>query len=226
VSRPIRIGILDSGVHATHPHIGGIAEGIHVTGDGLDANYEDRLGHGTAVASLIHHLNPAAELVVVKVFETRLATSLPIILRAIDWCLEHEIDVINLSLGTLNPAHRTAFAEAVEKVRHAGSVIVSALEIHGEPALPGVLQDVIGVLPADAGDNDGCWTCERHGKTAYVAPPYPRDIPGVSRERNLRGVSFAVARISAMVADARNRHHDECNWRDSILSAGCETALS
>ena len=131
-------------------------------------------GTGPRVASLIHHLNPAAELVVVKVFETRLATSLPIILRAIDWCLEHEIDVINLSLGTLNPAHRTAFAEAVEKVRHAGSVIVSALEIDGEPALPGVLQDVIGVLPADAGDKEGYWACERHGRRPMSPRPIAR----------------------------------------------------
>ena len=32
--------------------------------------------------------------------------------------------------------------------------------------------------------------------------PYPRDIPGVSRERNVNGVSFAVANATGFVARA------------------------
>ena len=63
MNRQVRIGILDSGVHAAHPHVGGIAGGITISPDGLVAGYEDRLGHGTAVAALIHHVNPQAELV-------------------------------------------------------------------------------------------------------------------------------------------------------------------
>ena len=35
-----------------------------------------------------------------------------------------------------------------------------------------------------------------------VTAPYPRDIPGVPRERNLSGVSFAVANASGFVARA------------------------
>jgi hypothetical protein len=34
------------------------------------------------------------------------------------------------------------------------------------------------------------------------AAPYPRDIPGVPRERNVKGVSFAVANATAFVARA------------------------
>jgi hypothetical protein len=37
----------------------------------------------------------------------------------------------------------------------------------------------------------------------FKASPYPRDIPGVPRERNLNGVSFAVANMSGFVARAR-----------------------
>lgn len=230
MSRPIRIGILDSGVNAAHPHVGGLAGGVGITPQGPVSDYVDRLGHGTAVAALIHHLNPAAELMAVKVFEGKLATTLPIILRAIDWCLEQRVDVINLSLGTVNPAHRAAFAGAVEKSCRAGAVIVSALEMDGVPALPGALDGVIGVLPAEPGDA-GYQCCARYQKVAYTAPPYPRDISGVPRERNLRGVSFAVARISALVARARARHHDGYSWHDQMnrlidqeLPSGCVAA--
>jgi subtilisin family serine protease len=195
VSPCVRIGILDSGVCRTHPHVGKIVDGITITADGAIAGYEDTLGHGTAVAAIIHHLNPEADLVAVKIFDRKLATSLPVVIRAIDWCLEHAIQVINLSLGTLNPEHRSAFEDAVARTRQAGAVIVSALEMSGAAALPGSLAGVIGVMEADEYQVN-----HRYGKLVYTAPPFPRDIPGVPRERNLKGVSFAVARVSAQIA--------------------------
>ena len=194
MSPPVRIGILDSGVCRTHPHVGKIVDGITITADGAIAGYEDTLGHGTAVAAIIHHLNPEADLVAVKIFDRKLATSLPVVIRAIDWCLQHDIQVINLSLGTLNPEHRRAFEEVVARTRQAGAVIVSALEMSGAAALPGSLAGVIGVMEADEYQVN-----HRYGKLVYTAPPFPRDIPGVPRERNLKGVSFAVARVSAQI---------------------------
>jgi len=215
VNRRVRIGILDSGVHVAHPHVGGIAGGISIGPHGLASDYDDRLGHGTAVAGLIHHVNPQAELVAVKIFDSKLATSLPTVIRAIDWCLEQEIDVINLSLGTLNSGHHEAFEFAVEKVRSAAAVIVSALEINGMAALPGSLKGVIGVLETEPGSTHDYGTCERYGKLAYTAPPFPRDIPGVPRERNLKGVSFSVARVSALVAEAWTGNSNKHIWPDS-----------
>jgi subtilisin family serine protease len=191
----VRIGVLDSGVCRTHPHVGKIVDGITITANGAMSGYEDTLGHGTAVAAVIHHLNPEADLVAVKIFDRKLATSLPVVIRAIDWCLEHDIQVINLSLGTLNPEHRSAFEDAVSRTRQAGAVIVSALEMSGAAALPGSLAGVIGVMEADEYQVN-----HRYGKLVYTAPPFPRDIPGVPRERNLKGVSFAVARVSAQIA--------------------------
>jgi subtilisin family serine protease len=202
MSLPVRIGVLDSGVNRNHPHVGKIVDGITITADGALAGYEDTLGHGTAVAAVIHHLNPEADLVAVKIFNGKLATSLPVVLRAIDWCLEHDIQVINLSLGTLNPEHRAAFEDAVVRTKAAGAVIVSALEINGAAALPGSLAGVIGVMAADPSDAAEYQVNHRNGETVYTAPPFPRDIPGVPRERNLNGVSFAVARIAARVATA------------------------
>jgi subtilisin family serine protease len=195
MSQAVRIGVLDSGVCRNHPHVGRVVEGVTIGPDGTLASYEDTLGHGTAVASVIHHLNPEADLVAVKIFDGKLATSLPVVIRAIDWCLEHDVQVINLSLGTLNSEYRSAFEDVVARAQAAGAVIVSALEVSGEAALPGSLPGVIGVVPGEDYE-----LCERFGKTVYAAPPFPRDIPGVPRERNLKGVSFAVARVSARIA--------------------------
>ncbi len=213
MSRAVRIGVLDSGVCRTHPHVGKVVDGVTITAEGTMPGYEDTLGHGTAVAAIIHHLNPEADLVAVKIFDRKLATSLPVVLRAIDWCLQHDIQIINLSLGTLNPEHRRAFEEAVGRTRAAGAVIVSALEINSEPALPGSLAGVIGVRASAAEEYQ---VSDGYGKKIFTAPPFPRDIPGVPRERNLRGVSFAVARISARIAstisDTDRDTKSDKNW--------------
>jgi subtilisin family serine protease len=117
------------------------------------------------------------------------------VLRAIDWCLDHDVKVINLSLGTVNPEHRSGFEEAVARCIAAGTVIVSAVQMNRAAALPGSLDGVVGVVESE---EYGAW--ERDGKLICSAPPYPRDIPGVPRERNLKGVSFSVGRVSARIA--------------------------
>jgi subtilisin family serine protease len=220
MNQPVRIGILDSGVCRTHPHVGKIVDGITISADGVVAGYEDNLGHGTAVASIIHHLNSDADLVAVKIFDGKLTTSLRAVIRAIDWCLDHDMQVINLSLGTLNPEYRSAFEDAVERTRAAGAVIVSALEMNGDPALPGSLAGVVGVM-----EGEEYQVCHRYGKSVYTAPPYPRDIPGVPRDRNLTGVSFAVARVSAKVAENWYSTGGPGHWASAPRTADLSTTL-
>ncbi len=200
MSRSVRIGIIDSGVNVEHPHIGNISGGVNAVPGAQDPSYIDHLGHGTAIAALIHARAPQAELFAVKIFQNALATNLATVLFAIDWCLDNEMDLINLSLGTTNREHRPAFETAIARVHAAGKVIVSAFEMNGTPALPGSLPGVVGVL-ADSSKAPGEHDVEtRDGKKIFTACPYPREIPGVPRERNLHGVSFAVAHVTATLA--------------------------
>src|ERR1051326_7035228 len=102
----IRIAVIDSGVHAAHPHVGGVSGGVAFLPDGReDADFTDRLGHGTAVAAVIREKAPAAELWAVKIFHYSLAAPIDPLVRAIDWCLARKMRFLNLSLGTGNPAH-------------------------------------------------------------------------------------------------------------------------
>jgi hypothetical protein len=202
VIKPVRIGIVDSGVHVEHPHVGGIAGGITIEDSGCTSGYVDCLGHGTAVAALIHALAPVAELMCVRVFDRNLATSIDRVIRAIDWCLDNDIQIINLSMGTVNPKHRDSFLDVIDRVNNKGAVIVTAFEMNGEVMLPGCLPGVTAVACHPECSREEYRVTERDGKKIFVAPPFPLDIPGVPRERNLNGVSFAVAHISAHLARA------------------------
>ncbi len=95
----MKIAIIDSGIHSDHPHVGRIAGGIALAGDDL----LDRLGHGTAVAGAIREKAPDADLYAVKIFDRRLSTNFATLEKALEWCVENEMDVINLSVGTNKP---------------------------------------------------------------------------------------------------------------------------
>src|SRR5256885_7529005 len=99
--RGVRIAIVDSGVHATHPHVAGVAGGVSIRPDGSSGpDFVDRLGHGTAVAAAIREKAPEAELFAIKIFERSLATDVPTLVRGIDAATAWGAHVINLSLGT------------------------------------------------------------------------------------------------------------------------------
>jgi subtilisin family serine protease len=198
----VRVAVIDSGVHASHPHIGGVAGGVTI-GEELDEkNYTDVIGHGTAVMAAIKEKAPDAEYFAVRVFYSSLRTTVDLLLRAIEWSIANRIDVINLSLGTTNPAHKERFAPLIARALEKGPILVSARDAEGTPALPGSLPGVIGV--------DLDWDYPREAYYCKPAPEgfvvgasgYPRTLPGVSRARNLHGISFAVANATGFVVRA------------------------
>ena len=183
----MKIAIIDSGVHPEHPHVGGVAGGIGVAAEGLNQDFIDRLGHGTAVAGAIREkAGPDAELYAVKVFDRRLTANIDVILRALEWCSEERMDIINLSLGTSNAAHQERF----ERVLRDAPLMVGAAH-----SLPGDLAGVIGVAPDAECPRDSY----RYREGVFYASPFPRPIPGVPPEHNLNGVSFAVANMTGLV---------------------------
>lgn len=207
----VRIAVVDSGVHPEHPHIDAsrLEPGVAIAADGTiddapDAA-TDRLGHGTAVMAAIQEKAPGAICLPIRVFREELKTSAAALVAAIRWAIDQRADIVNLSLGTTNAAHRAAFQQAAEAALDAGVLIVAAYEANEVPCFPGALPQVLGVRLD--------WDCprERYRMDAAGDPPliaasgYPRPIPGVPPRRNLYGISFAVAQVSGFAALACER---------------------
>jgi hypothetical protein len=187
---PVRVAVIDSGVHVSHPHIGAVAGGAAFGPDMDRGSYVDSLGHGTAVMAAIQEKAPAAEYYALRVFHRALRTRVEYLLEALEWCLEHGIDIANLSLGTANPEHGPRFEEFIAR---ANFTIVAAAG-----TLPGSLNGVLGVeLDPECGRD-----VYRYRDGRFRASGYPRPIPGVPPERNLQGISFAVANLTGFAARA------------------------
>lgn len=199
----MRIAVVDSGVHALHPHVGGPVIGFGIRSDGArDPDYVDRIGHGTAVAAAIRERSPAAEILAIKVFWTSLSTDALTLAHAIEAAAGEGADIVNLSLGTTQELHSERLALALDVARRAGVFVVAAFDDGGRRWLPGALDGTIGVR-VDWDLRRDVIRLERAGtRTIVLASGYPRDIPGVPRERNLKGVSFAVANATGLIAQA------------------------
>lgn len=203
----ITVAIVDSGVNPRNPHVGGLAGGVAVHADGtLGDDYTDRLGHGTAVLAAIHEKATWAALWAVKVFDRVLSADIEVLVAALDWAVSRRMRLVNLSLGT-SPEHEARLEAAVVRAASSGTWIVAAAADESVRWLPGSLDGVIGVTVD--------WDCPRDqcridatagGRLVVRASGYPRPIPGVPPERNLKGISFAVANATGLLADTLARH--------------------
>ena len=200
--RGVVVAVIDSGVHADHPHVEGVIGGIAIEEDGERHNdYVDRLGHGTAVTAAIKEKAPDADIHAIKVFGRTLSTSTGALVQAIDEAIERGARLVNLSLGTARPEHELTLWAAVNRARARGAVLVSPKAHEGRSWLPGSLGGAAGVVLD--------WGCPRDQlrvvraedqEPVFVASGLPRPIPGVSPEHNLKGVSFAAANATGMLA--------------------------
>ena len=199
--RGVGVAVIDSGVNPEHPHVSGVAGGVRIDlSGGVSEDWVDRLGHGTAVFAAIQEKAPEAEIYAVRVFEDRLRTSVRALVAAIDWAAERGVQVVNLSLGTVREDHAEVLAGAVGRLAKVGGVVVGAAEADGRKWWPGSLASAVGVVMDEDLPRDCVEVRGEGGDRVVAASPYPRPIPGVPVERNLNGISFAVANVTGMVA--------------------------
>jgi subtilisin family serine protease len=198
---PLRVAVIDSGIYAGHPHVPQIAGGVCLIPGASPDDLIDRNGHGTAVAAAIVEKAPGIDLFAVKVFDRTLATTAAALARGMEWSAEHGADVINLSLGTTNPAHAALLQRAVDAARGCGAIIVAATDQGGLPSLPGSLTGVVAVSLDWDCPRDTCLVEAVDRDVVRVrASGYPRPIPGVPPAKNLSGISFAVANVTGLIA--------------------------
>jgi subtilisin family serine protease len=201
-TRAVRVAVIDSGVHASHPHVGGVGGGIGIDEHGaVHDDFVDRLGHGTAVAAAIREKAPNTDIFAIKVFDRELAATGAALIAACQRALTVRAHLVNLSLGTRNPEHEPALTDIVNQLRDNGAIVIAAGEQGGVRWLPGAIAGVWSVTLDWSVPRDSCWLerIDRNG-ASFRATGFPRPIPGVPAERNVKGLSFAVANVTGIVA--------------------------
>ena len=221
--RGVRVAVVDSGIAAGHPHVGGVVGGVSLLENGEDpSDYHDRLGHGTAVAGVIREKALDAELLAVRIFDRELKATAEVLARAISWAADHGVQLINLSLGTPNEERRELLTRALQYAMSCGAIVIAAAEHDGAPMYPGALDGAIGVRLDSSCARDELVVLDAATASMRVAASgYPRPIPGVPPERNYSGPSFAVANATGLLARLlEGRPASLLAIRDQLASEG------
>ena len=128
----VKVGIIDTGISNSHPDLAANVKG-GVNTINPRKSWNDDNGHGSHVAGIVAALNntvgvvgvgPKADLYAIKALNTNGSGYLSDIIEGIQWAVDNQTQVINMSLGT--SSNIQSFHDAVIAARNAGVVIVAA----------------------------------------------------------------------------------------------------
>ena len=149
----IKVAIIDSGAATTHEQLKRITAGIDIIDKAStpDAWNVDTLGHGSHCAGVIgaadlaaggvRSFAPEAEIHVCKLFPGGQISQL---IDALEYCIEKQVDVVNLSLGGADPSE--TLERQIMRARRAGiACIVAAGNSSGPVQYPASSPNVLAV---------------------------------------------------------------------------------
>jgi subtilisin family serine protease len=223
--RGVRVAILDSGIDASHPSVGSVTEAVAITIDDdgnvteVEGPHDDLYGHGTACAAIVRELAPDVELVSVRVLGQNLKGSAIAFGAGVEWCLEHGVDIANLSLSTTNIAYAKAFYELVDAAAFSRMLLVSAMANEYKRSIPSEFAGVFSVACGPGTDREQVW-CNPDGPADWAAAGLEVEVAwGEGSTITASGNSFAAPVVAGHLARIRSAHPELTPWQARTVLA-------
>lgn len=101
--------------------------------------------HGTLCCSAILSINPLAEIYSIPVLNDDNQCLTETILEALNYLLDIDVDIINLSLSTSSVEYEKEYERYIKRLREQGKIVISSLANNHSISIPARLPEVIGV---------------------------------------------------------------------------------
>ena len=173
----------------------------------------DNSGHGTEMAGIIAARNNGigtigiaynAEIYSVKILDSGNKASISSVIKAIEWCIKNDIDVINMSFGLHQDSK--LLHEYIKKAAENNITIVAAAGNNGRVQYPAKYDEVISV----GGINKDLNIASYSPKDRYVdvfAPSEMAQTTGyVGTYTKSNGTSIAAAHVTGIVATLKSKN--------------------
>ena len=225
--RGVRVAVVDSGIEADHPAVGGLAGAVEVLVDRDDGDavtvvegaHDDLYGHGTACAGLVRAVAADVELISVRVLGAGLRGSADAFAGAVEWCIDHGVQVVNLSLSTSNVDYLPRFWALVDRAAFAGVVLVSAMSNERKRTIPSELAGVFSVAAGPGRDLEAVW-CNPHGPAEWGAAGIDLEVAWKDGGWVVAsGNSFSAAVVTGHLARVLAAHPGLSPWQARTVLA-------
>jgi subtilisin family serine protease len=236
---PVLVGVVDTGVEATHPDL----EGRLVPGRDFlaqDDAPDDPHGHGTGVSGVvaantdnregIAGMSWGANVMPLQACGETGGCSMFAVAQAIAWAAAHDAHVVNLSLGGALPSCPRALQAAAAFAEARGTLLVAASGNsagQGNPtSYPAACEGFMAVGATDAAD--GWAPFSQYGPHISVSAPGAGVMTTWSSETSpdatrgyavVDGTSFAAPHVSGLAALLFSRHPE---WTSAQVRARIE----
>ena len=231
----IRVAVVDSGVEFDHPALGDCVKGgAIVEYDSkakdnfrikMDNQPADVSGHGTACASIIHAIAPEAEIYSVRVLGRNMGGRAIQFAAGLDWAIENDMHVVNLSLSTSLEEFFGLFHDLADQAYFKNINLVSAVSNLPESSYPSLFSSVISVAAHEGPDPF----------TYYYNPNPPVEFgaPGIDVEMawnkkqyiTATGNSFAAPHMAGITALIRAKHPALTPFQLKSVLLACATNI-
>jgi subtilisin len=205
----VRIGVIDTGIDFNHPDLlHSVARGVNL----LNRNFLpfDDNGHGTHIAGTIAAASnqngiigvaPRAVVHPVKAFDYNGSAYVSDIIAGIDWCVQNDLDIINMSFGM--KTYSKSLEYAVLNAYQSGKIIIASSGNDGRKASVDYPARFIKVVSVGATTrNNKIAPFSNRGPSIDIYAPgeriYSAWLHGMYNE--LSGTSMATAHVSGVVA--------------------------
>ncbi|MGD2250862.1 MAG: S8 family peptidase [Candidatus Methanofastidiosia archaeon] len=182
--KEVRVGIIDTGIDRDHPDLRrNIKGGINTIAPSPQypdpEDFDDDHGHGTHCAGIIGAVNnsigvvgvaPDCFLYGIKAFDSSGSAYTSDCIEGIEWCIEHEMQVISMSWGSYDSDD--ALEEMCKIAWDRGIILVAAAGNEGYylPDLyPAGYETVMAISATDINDNIAPWS--NYGEEIELAAP-------------------------------------------------------
>jgi len=144
------IAIIDDGIDEKYYDVGQLKYNIEITQTlyiRQRTDYDPLLpSHGTTCAAIIKKYAPNVSLSSVKVLNEDTEKGMKAqLVKALEWCVDNNVHLVNLSIGTIDYRDFGEIEAAVKKAINRGMVIVAACNNRNVFTCPASLKEVIGV---------------------------------------------------------------------------------
>lgn len=198
------VAVIDTGIDKDHPDlVSNIAGGVNYVRKKGTVNpntWDDDNGHGTHVAGIIAAADnsigvvgtaPEANLYGVKVLDRNGYGYLSDVISGINWAVNNEKDVINMSLGTNSDIQ--SFHDAVDAAYAAGVIVVAAAGNDGADVdYPAAYSSVIAVAATDINNIRPYWSS--------IGPQVELSAPGVNIRSTWKGSTYKTISGTSMAS--------------------------